>query len=112
MEPMTLKGICAELKIEPRVAREKLRTAIREPKKYPTCRRRTNRVSRGNGGRDHPPKRKLVPRSLSNLRSSHSIEEFTCTAIFITIRALAFRPAKAIDFHRARLRRCDQALTP
>ena len=35
MEPMTLKGICAELKIDPRVAREKLRTAIREPKKYP-----------------------------------------------------------------------------
>ena len=35
MEPMTLKGICAELKIDPRVAREKLRAAIREPKKYP-----------------------------------------------------------------------------
>jgi hypothetical protein len=34
-EAITLKGICAELKIEPRVAREKLRTAIREPKKYP-----------------------------------------------------------------------------
>ena len=32
---ITLKGICAELKIDPRVAREKLRTAIREPKKYP-----------------------------------------------------------------------------
>ena len=30
-----LKGICAELKIDPRVAREKLRAAIREPKKYP-----------------------------------------------------------------------------
>ena len=35
MEPMTLKGICAELKIDPRVAREKVRAAIREPKKYP-----------------------------------------------------------------------------
>jgi hypothetical protein len=35
MEATTLKGICAELKIEPRVAREKLRAAIREPKKYP-----------------------------------------------------------------------------
>jgi hypothetical protein len=34
-EPMTLKGICGELKIDPRVAREKLRAAIREPKKYP-----------------------------------------------------------------------------
>ena len=28
-------AICAELKINPRVAREKLRVAIREPKKYP-----------------------------------------------------------------------------
>jgi hypothetical protein len=35
MEATTLKSICAELKIEPRVAREKLRAAIREPKKYP-----------------------------------------------------------------------------
>ena len=35
MEPITLKGICTELKINPRVAREKLRAAIREPKKYP-----------------------------------------------------------------------------
>jgi hypothetical protein len=34
-ELISLKGICAELKIEPRVAREKLRAAIREPKKYP-----------------------------------------------------------------------------
>jgi hypothetical protein len=29
----TLKSICADLKIDPRVAREKLRAAIREPKK-------------------------------------------------------------------------------
>jgi len=36
MEPMTLKVICAERKIDPRVAREKLRAAIREPKKYPS----------------------------------------------------------------------------
>ena len=35
MEPTTLTGICAELKIDPRLAREKLRAAIREPKKYP-----------------------------------------------------------------------------
>ena len=35
METMTLKGICAELKLDPRVAREKLLAAIREPKKYP-----------------------------------------------------------------------------
>jgi hypothetical protein len=34
MEATTLKGICAELKIDPRVARDKLRAAIREPKKW------------------------------------------------------------------------------
>ena len=33
-ETLTLKGICAELKLDPPVAREKLRAAIREPKKY------------------------------------------------------------------------------
>ena len=32
---LSLKAICAELKIEPRVAREKLRAAVLEPKKYP-----------------------------------------------------------------------------
>ena len=32
---MSLKALCAELKIEPRVAREKLRVAVREPKKFP-----------------------------------------------------------------------------
>jgi hypothetical protein len=31
----TLKALCAELKVDPRQAREKLRTAVREPKKYP-----------------------------------------------------------------------------
>jgi hypothetical protein len=34
-EPISLKAICAELKVDPRVAREKLRAAIRDPKKYP-----------------------------------------------------------------------------
>lgn len=34
-EPVTLKAICAELKINPREAREKLRAAARNPKKYP-----------------------------------------------------------------------------
>lgn len=34
-EPVTLKMICAELKINPREAREKLRAAVRNPKKYP-----------------------------------------------------------------------------
>ena len=33
-ETLSLKGICAELKIEPRVAREKLRAALQEPKKF------------------------------------------------------------------------------
>lgn len=34
-ETITLKAICAELKLDPRVAREKLRMAAREPKKFP-----------------------------------------------------------------------------
>lgn len=34
-EMITLKAICDELKLEPRLAREKLRIASREPKKYP-----------------------------------------------------------------------------
>jgi hypothetical protein len=34
-ETITLKAMCAELKIEPRIAREKLRTALREPKTFP-----------------------------------------------------------------------------
>ena len=32
---VTLKALCAELKINPRDAREKLRDAVRDPKKYP-----------------------------------------------------------------------------
>ena len=32
---VSLKTICAELKVEPRIAREKLRAAVREPKKFP-----------------------------------------------------------------------------
>jgi len=32
---VSLKAICAELKLDPRVSREKLRIAAREPKKYP-----------------------------------------------------------------------------
>ena len=34
-EKTSLKALCAELSVEPRVAREKLRTAAREPKKFP-----------------------------------------------------------------------------
>ncbi|MDR6955508.1 hypothetical protein J2X65_004888 [Ancylobacter sp. 3268] len=32
---VSLKAICEELKLDPRLAREKLRIASREPKKYP-----------------------------------------------------------------------------
>ena len=32
---VSLKAICAEMKLDPRIAREKLRIAVREAKKYP-----------------------------------------------------------------------------
>ena len=32
---ISLKAICSEMKLDPRVAREKLRIAVREAKKYP-----------------------------------------------------------------------------
>lgn len=32
---VSLKAICAEMKLDPRVAREKLRIAVREAKKFP-----------------------------------------------------------------------------
>lgn len=32
---VSLKAICAEMKLDPRLAREKLRIAAREPKKFP-----------------------------------------------------------------------------
>ena len=32
---VSLKAICAELKLDPRLAREKLRIAVREAKKFP-----------------------------------------------------------------------------
>jgi hypothetical protein len=34
-DKIALKALCAELNVEPRLAREKLRIAVREPKKYP-----------------------------------------------------------------------------
>jgi len=34
-EIVTLKALCAELNVDPREAREKLRAAVREPKKFP-----------------------------------------------------------------------------
>lgn len=35
IETVTLIALCTELKIDPRIAREKLRIAASEPKKYP-----------------------------------------------------------------------------
>lgn len=32
---VSLKAICSEMKLDPRLAREKLRVAVREAKKYP-----------------------------------------------------------------------------
>jgi hypothetical protein len=32
---ISLKAICVEMKLDPRIAREKLRIAVREAKKYP-----------------------------------------------------------------------------
>jgi len=34
-EIITLKALCAELKMDPKEARERLRDAVRDPKKYP-----------------------------------------------------------------------------
>jgi hypothetical protein len=34
-ETITIQALCDELKIAPRIAREKLRVAVREPKRYP-----------------------------------------------------------------------------
>jgi len=34
-EIVTLKQLCAELKLDPREARERLRTAVRDAKKFP-----------------------------------------------------------------------------
>jgi hypothetical protein len=34
-ETIPLKTLCAELNLDPRIAREKLRIASREPKKFP-----------------------------------------------------------------------------
>lgn len=35
LQMVALKAICGELKIDPRLAREKLRIAVREAKKFP-----------------------------------------------------------------------------
>src|SRR5829696_8985793 len=86
-----------------RRTREVTRCDPRAEKSTRTWRRRTNRVSRGSGRKDHPLRRKPARRSLSKPRelpglgdskcsvdakSDESIEEFTCTAIFMTISAM------------------------
>lgn len=43
-EIVTLKALCAELKVEPREARERLRAAARDTKKFPHL------------GKDHKPR--------------------------------------------------------
>src|SRR5829696_687941 len=103
MEATTLKGICSELKIDPRAHARSYALRAASRKSTRTWRRRTNRVSRGSGRKDHPLRRKPARRSLSKPRelpglgdskcsvdakSDESIEEFTCTAIFMTISAM------------------------
>ena len=53
MEMVTLKQLCAELKVDPREARERLRFAVRDARKIPNSRSRTNQGTRGNGRRTH-----------------------------------------------------------
>ena len=52
IEMVTLKQLCAELKVDPREAREKLRLAVRDAKKRtPNSRRLTSQGTHGNGQR-------------------------------------------------------------
>ena len=55
IEMVTLKHLCAELKVDPREARERLRLAVRTQRKIPNWRSHTSRGSMdGNGRRIHP----------------------------------------------------------
>ena len=76
MEATTLKGICSELKIDPRAHARSyaLRSASRKSTR--TWRRRTNRVSRGSGRKDHPLRRKPARRSLSKPRELPGLGDF------------------------------------
>ena len=65
MEATTLKSICAELKIEPRVAREKLRAAFASRKSTRTWQKRTNHVSGGSGRTKGSPAEKEARAALS-----------------------------------------------
>ena len=53
-EMVALKQLCAELKVDPREARERLRLAVRDAKKNPDSRSRTSRDTGGSGQRIHP----------------------------------------------------------
>jgi hypothetical protein len=49
VEMVTLKQLCAELKVDPREARERLRLAVRDAKKPPNSLSRTSQGTRGSG---------------------------------------------------------------
>lgn len=53
-----LKQFCAELKLDPREVRERLRDAVRDQKKYPELARRISLAHLGNGSRDQQVRRK------------------------------------------------------
>jgi hypothetical protein len=53
IEMVTLKQLCAEPKVDPREAREKLRLAARDAKKNPNSPSRTSQGTRGSGRRTH-----------------------------------------------------------
>ena len=56
IEMVTLKQLCAELKVDPREARERLRLAKRETqRRIPSSRSRTSQATRGNGRRTQQP---------------------------------------------------------
>ena len=54
IEMVTLKQLCAELKVDPREARERLRLALRDAKKNPELASRTSQGTHGNGRRTQP----------------------------------------------------------
>jgi hypothetical protein len=46
---VSLKAICAEMRLDPRVAREKLRILFEKQRDFPSLRRHTNLGRHGNG---------------------------------------------------------------
>src|SRR5829696_2258305 len=106
MEATTLKGICSELKIDPRAHARSYALRSANRKSTRTWRRRTNRVSRGSGRKDQPLRRKPARRSLSKarelkgregrggpysivcLKNDEYMKDLMCTVFFITITTL------------------------